>query len=118
MKVDYVRAYLPADEQSGVHKNNEVTYTYSVGNCITSVSNNISDVNNISIYPNPAKDILYVKNVNPLSSVDVCLYNSWGQAVVRSNAKSIDVSHLPGGIYIAKISTGKKTRSQKILIKQ
>ena len=118
VKVDYVRAYLPADEQSGVHKNNEVTYTYSVGNCITSVSNNISDVNNISIYPNPAKDILYVKNVNPLSSVDVCLYNSWGQAVVRSNAKSIDVSHLPGGIYIAKISTGKKTRSQKILIKQ
>lgn len=118
VKVDYVRAYLPADEQSGVHKNGEVTYTYSVGNCITSVSNNISDVNNISIYPNPAKDILYVKNANPLSSVDVCLYNSWGQAVVRSNAKSIDVSHLPGGIYIAKISTGNKTRSQKILIKQ
>lgn len=118
VKVDYVRAYLPADEQSGVHKNGEVTYTYSVGNCITSVSNNISDVNNISIYPNPAKDILYVKNANPLSSVDVCLYNSWGQAVVCSNAKSIDVSHLPGGIYIAKISIGNKTRSQKILIKQ
>ena len=33
VKVDFVRAYLPADTM-GVHKNGEVAFSYAIGNCV------------------------------------------------------------------------------------
>ena len=34
MKLDFVRAYLPADTM-GVHKNGEIAFSYTIGDCIT-----------------------------------------------------------------------------------
>lgn len=35
VKVDFVRAYLPADTITGVRLNGEVAFTYTIGNCST-----------------------------------------------------------------------------------
>jgi len=58
---------------------------------------------NLSVYPNPASDILTVstggKTANPIKSVKIV--NSLGQEVtsVESSFNSIDISQLPKGLY-------------------
>lgn len=38
VKVDFIRAYLPADTM-GIHKNGEVAFSYTIGDCITTPCN-------------------------------------------------------------------------------
>ena len=52
-----------------------------------------------SIYPNPVKDNLIIKNV---TDSDICIYSITGVLVAKYsqwNGETIDVSHLSSGIY-------------------
>ncbi len=80
---------------------------------------NISENNieNIRIYPNPAKDIIRVKagvNINSYS-----IFNLTGKKVLFENIDSdktdIDISALQKGVYFLIISTDKKCLSFKII---
>ena len=61
----------------------------------------------ISIYPNPVKDILKVKGLTFFKS-DIKIVNTIGQEFLNFNVienDSINLSHLPNGLYIVKIKT-------------
>lgn len=61
----------------------------------------------ISIYPNPVKDILNVKGLTFFKS-DIKIVNTIGQEFLNFNVienDSINLSHLPSGLYIVKIKT-------------
>lgn len=64
-----------------------------------------SSAEKISIYPNPARDIIYVKGVDNLQNVRMEIYNMLGvrmkQEVINSNR--INVSELPAGYYIIRL---------------
>jgi uncharacterized membrane protein len=74
--------------------------------------------NTISIYPNPVSDILYFNGAGKIEKAEV--YNMVGQ-IVRSFTSiedQIDVSSLPKGNYILKISEkGGKQQSHKFIKK-
>lgn len=59
-----------------------------------------------SIYPNPVKSTLYIKN--SIESKTYKIFNVLGKTVFETNAtaKSIDVSGLPSGLYILKTDSG------------
>lgn len=59
---------------------------------------------NIAVYPNPVKDFLSIKSENEVNSFSV--YNMAGQMVISNkvSGKSIDVSRLPVGNYVLKIT--------------
>jgi hypothetical protein len=60
---------------------------------------------NISYFPNPTNNMLFIdSNENP---VKVSIYNVLGKEVISTkNSKEIDVSGLPSGVYIIRISIG------------
>ncbi|MEG0928642.1 DUF7619 domain-containing protein [Chryseobacterium sp.] len=78
------------------------TYTTSVESTLAT-SETKNNKNGISIYPNPAKDILYVKSTNEVTKVEI--YDTAGRVITSMGTKgnSVDVSHLPKGNYLIKL---------------
>lgn len=80
----------------------------------------IAEQNNfesITIYPNPANDILYIFSTNGVKIEEVQMYNQIGQEVLReSSNSSIDVSSLTPGLYIIEIKLDGEKRKSKIVI--
>lgn len=78
----------------------------------------VNEVNDegISIYPNPATDVLYINCAKPITSVQ--LYNSLGQLVnSQLSNNAINITGLPGGLYVLKAATGNNFYLQKVLVK-
>lgn len=82
---------------------------FSVGNCVYPLSVEENSLT-CSFFPNPASDFLDVKFNIPQKNVSVCIISYTGQVVkqqdiaVMSDYYSFDISDLPGGIYLVKIS--------------
>ena len=59
--------------------------------------------NNVKIYPNPTKDIVYIENAVDL---EVKIYSLRGELLLKEKNKHIDISRFASGIYILQV--GKK----------
>jgi bifunctional DNase/RNase len=71
--------------------------------------------NNITVYPNPAKDVVYVKG--ELTGYE--LYDLFGNKLeqVSGNMEEIRVSDLSSGVYIIRLHTKNgKALTKKIII--
>jgi hypothetical protein len=83
--------------------------------------NELNNVNGISVYPNPTKDILNI-NVGTLKeNTEVKIYNSLGELVLTESLttqnSSLKTHNLLGGIYFYHILVGKKSiKTDKIVI--
>ncbi len=74
------------------------------------------------IYPNPAKNSLFIKNSSFLNIEEVLFINLNGQVVLRENYFSINnginISGLKNGIYFIRIKTGDRFVSRKVVVKR
>ncbi len=69
------------------------------------------------LYPNPVKDVLYIKNLNHAIN-DITFFNIGGQEVYRINnspKKAIALNHLPTGIYTVQIKNKQSNSTYKIV---
>jgi len=68
---------------------------------------NLSGTETIKIYPNPASDVIYIQNA-PKTDFTVSIYRINGvvlnSTVMNAGSKTIDVSYLPGGLYLLRIN--------------
>ena len=74
--------------------------------------------NQLSVYPNPVQDILYLNNADKNASIEI--YNMVGQKVISMTAitkDGLDVSKLTKGVYIVKVKTATSTESIKLIKK-
>ncbi|GAA3605302.1 leucine-rich repeat domain-containing protein [Flavivirga amylovorans] len=68
--------------------------------------NNKGNAGNIvTVYPNPAQDNIHITLSDGEALQQVNLYNTLGRHVYSANALQIDISHLPGGMYMLEIET-------------
>jgi len=76
--------------------------------------------NQINIYPNPAKNIIYIEDIDKLDVISISLINIYGQIIKQYdfNTTQLDISDIISGIYFVKISTSKENIVQKIIINQ
>ena len=78
---------------------------------------------NLAVYPNPAKDILYVSFNSSSTSSLITIYDINGQLAFErefqgNNAKEqLNVSNLKNGMYLIKVQTGGQVLSTKLFIK-
>jgi endonuclease I len=81
------------------------------------------DIQAMSLYPNPVKDILTIEFTQPITSTySICIQNQHGVCLVYTinndkNIQHIDMRHLPVGLYFISIrneSTGQAWRSKVI----
>lgn len=117
LKVDFVRAYLPADTVSGEHHNGEIAFSYTIGECLpTSVAeNNIADY--IKVFPNPASNTITVKMPDDTKNFNIRLFNTTGQTLLQqSKINTLDVSTLANGIYFIAIETEALKTTKKIIV--
>jgi hypothetical protein len=70
---------------------------------------------NISIYPNPVQNILYINSEFPIEHITI--YTLQGQLINETTNNQIDVSKLNSGIYIASIIIDGKKSMKKIIKK-
>ena len=77
---------------------------------------NLNDQNqlNISIYPNPTSDIVYI-NGN-YSQLKVGVFDILGKQLMnKSITNTIDISQLEKGVYVLQLSDGSKLSTQRII---
>ncbi len=74
---------------------------------------------NVKIFPNPANIIVNVRfmKINKPESININLNNLSGQTLISSSEEQLNVSDIPNGLYILKISDGKNIQFKKILIR-
>jgi len=71
----------------------------------------------ISIYPNPAKDILNISCQDGATIEEVIIYNQTGQKVFAGELldNTIDVSSLPQGLYFIHVQVGDQRATKKVV---
>ena len=116
VKVDFVRAYLPADTLNGIHHNREVAFTYTIGTCSSQGSNNQVETPLINVYPNPANDKLTIGLQGDIKPVHISLINPLGRILLQTQSNSFNVSSLPAGIYFLNIRTATYEMNRKVII--
>ncbi len=96
-------------------------YKMDIANDVLSTTSNVfAEV--ITIYPNPASDVVTISLSEMTPMADVVFYDSLGRVVLKTkiskgNNETIPVSHLNQGLYHIKISEGKNTSIKKLIIK-
>ena len=116
VKVDYIRAYLPADTLSGIHHNREVAFSYTIGNCSSQGLNDQAGNPAVKVYPNPASDKISVVLPEEIQQFQISLINTLGHILLQTRSKDIDVSGIQHGIYFLNIRTEKFEVNKKVII--
>ncbi|MCL2649496.1 MAG: T9SS type A sorting domain-containing protein [Candidatus Azobacteroides sp.] len=94
-------------------------YQYTLVNGLLGVTaaGGINDVvaNQLSIFPNPAKDEIFIKSELPITKVEI--YTLTGRLLLSENNfnEKISVSALPQGVYMVKIYTNEGLAVSKIV---
>ena len=71
--------------------------------------------NNITIYPNPASDILTINNKTQEAITNVSIFSIKGDLVKQSKSNTIVVSELQSGVYFVKIEMNKTVLNYKFI---
>jgi hypothetical protein len=92
------------------------TYTTTVRN-VLAVSETKTGKENVSIYPNPVQDILYIKSSEEIIKAEI--YDASGRILNTTGVKtnSVNVAELAKGNYIIKLFTKDKTMILKFIKK-
>ena len=100
------------------HVDNDVIFVnpeYNDCDMPYSVEDNIAS-NEVSVYPNPASEIVNILNNNNLNISSVEIIDLIGRTVLLSEkAENINISELPEGQYFVRI-TGETTIVKKLFI--
>ncbi len=116
VKVDYIRAYLPADTLNGLHHNGEVAFSYTVGSCLSTGLNNQNADDLIKVFPNPVSNKLIINSTENITNSNFILRNALGQTVMQTISKEIDVSQIANGIYFLNLDNERIHLNKKIII--
>lgn len=81
----------------------------------TSLSVENPSMVSVSVYPNPASDILNIQTTESITNVTA--YNIAGQKVLQVSTQTINVSSLKTGVYILKVETTKGSATLKFVKK-
>lgn len=99
----------------------DFSFNESIYDCYTPLYTGLKEKetqNNILLYPNPAKERLYINTSIPIKQMTIC--NLLGQEIQKYNnletTSSIDISGLNEGVYFVKIYTEKGVYATKIIV--
>lgn len=112
-----VKYYVYAADESGRTRQQPVfgrldPHSFTIKNSVGITEN---DMNDVEIYPNPAKDII---NINGSDIMKVEIYNSVGQLIISTEHKNeIDVSMLNSGLYLVRITDEKGNHHIRKMVK-
>ncbi len=101
--------------QSTINNCGEDIYCEEISIYLNSITET-EHTNEISIYPNPASDFLFINGINGHCTIK--LFNTIGQLVYKTNQNlnsNLDISFLPTGAYMIQLKNGLDSFSSKII---
>jgi len=116
IKVDYVKAYLPKDTLDGKHKNGEIAFSYTVGDCSMGIEK--PKALQLGIHPNPANERLLIQYPNHWLAPEIMLYNSKGQLILRADSPELNTQSLPVGLYYLSVESENQKLTEKVIIQR
>lgn len=76
-----------------------------------------NSIEGLSIYPNPASDVVNVIS-NSLSNKDIVITDLLGKTVLKANvSQSVNISSLKSGVYMMQITQDGKSATRKLVVK-
>jgi cupin superfamily acireductone dioxygenase involved in methionine salvage len=100
-------------------------YNYTVGSTLSTKSINNSDSLNIKIFPNPAFNELNIHyKLNKKESARYTMYDLQGKLIIDQTQENqsvglqqqtLDLTHIPSGIYLCRIESGNNSVTTKII---
>jgi hypothetical protein len=109
------------------HNDGSVTYNDAANqNKIAPVVNNVGSINNVYMYPNPAKEILNLEiTCSGITTANISIADSKGLSMLNANQShqlfkgynkvELNVSTLPTGVYLLKIIEDKNIKIYKFV---
>lgn len=82
-------------------------------NCGYTLSNEVFQESNFSIYPNPVSDFLNITSDFDIESI--CILDIQGKELLKSISTKLDVSQLKTGIYFIRINSSNNNTIKKII---
>lgn len=83
----------------------------------TSLENADFDLKNVTVYPNPVKDVLNLSSESSITAVEI--HNLLGQQLIAKSLNTtqatIDMSNLSRGTYIVKVTAEDKVKTLKVI---
>ena len=87
--------------------------------CWTKVDESVDIGNDIQIFPNPARNELFIYGKDGIIIKEINIYNQIGQRVIHKKgiiSNTIDVSMLQNGMYILEIENDNVIYRSKLII--
>jgi hypothetical protein len=96
-----------------VNSSCDVTYKGSSGDPVVGVSIPFTKFNAIQVYPNPAKDAVYIQGVD---AAEYVIHNMKGEQVAKGQTRGkISIEALPPGVYVIGLQQGEKFGIHKLV---
>ena len=93
----------------------------SPGNATEDISVKENILNDVSVYPNPVQDILFIELSGESEKTEIEIYSIGGQKLMKSsfnsNTYQLNVSELPQGMYLMKLTCGGKMTVKNVVVK-
>ncbi len=93
-------------------------FVAKVGSSIITSVEGMASTNAISVYPNPTRDMLFVRSENGVAP-NVELYDILGNRVLSqriTDNRPIEVRHLPAGMYVLRTFEGNKLSTHRVVV--
>jgi len=122
--VVYTRSNVPAanfeyNELRFTHDNKALTSKMFIDAPANLAVGDIASKTQISVYPNPASDVVYINNNSGEKIESISLGDITGRTIkyLKNNDTKIDLQGLSKGVYILKVKTDKGLSIQKVIKK-
>jgi hypothetical protein len=113
---------IPTFQDDPVNPTIILTHGFQQQLIVTTVEENLLELVNVTVYPNPASDILNIRFEEPLDGkVDVYVLNQRGSLVLTdfieatTVEKQINMTEYPAGIYFVRLVKGKLSNVYKVV---
>jgi hypothetical protein len=88
------------------------------GNFSLGTERNTKSGTSMSVFPNPAQDMLYIKFSKQINNAEYAIYDLLGKTIVNGDVPvsgKMDISDMPKGIYILHVEDKKNTYHHKFI---
>ena len=98
--------------------NDTITKTIKTINCTTGINQILGSNEQVTIYPNPANDMLYIncKQKNATLFITDVIGNKIKQLSIENDITSFDISSLSKGVYFLNVKTAESFITKKFIV--
>lgn len=117
--LSFVRTLTPGDyflkivSTTPTNTNYQTPYNFVIN---TTLGTSVNEINKVSFYPNPVKDILYIDNI---AAAKATIYSLLGQKLevkdIDTSSSTIDMSKYAKGIYLITLENENQTQTIKVI---